>query len=135
MKIVVCVKYVPDAQADRTFEEADNTTDRDNVDGLLSELDEYAIDNGGRFPTPDQGLRALVHAPTTEPLPLRWKGPYVTDEQVLSDAWQAPFYYTVPGKHGSAYELWSLGSDRAEGGEGSEADFYSYRRDSMVVTR
>lgn len=44
MNIVVCVKYVPDAQADRTFTEDDRTTDRVNVDGLLSELDEYAIE-------------------------------------------------------------------------------------------
>ena len=44
MNIVVCVKYVPDAQSDRTFNESDNTTDRVGVDGLLSELDEYAIE-------------------------------------------------------------------------------------------
>jgi electron transfer flavoprotein beta subunit len=46
MKIVVCVKYVPDAQSERTFNESDNTTDRLGVDGLLSELDEYAIEAG-----------------------------------------------------------------------------------------
>jgi electron transfer flavoprotein beta subunit len=44
MNIVVCVKYVPDAQSDRTFNESDSTTDRVGVDGLLSELDEYAIE-------------------------------------------------------------------------------------------
>jgi electron transfer flavoprotein beta subunit len=43
MNIVVCVKYVPDATADRHFEE-DNTVDRIGVDGLLSELDEYAVE-------------------------------------------------------------------------------------------
>ncbi len=43
MKIVVCVKHVPDAQADRRFE-SDHTVDRVGVDGLLSELDEYAIE-------------------------------------------------------------------------------------------
>jgi len=43
MNIVVCVKYVPDAQADRRFA-ADATTDRTGVDGLLSELDEYAVE-------------------------------------------------------------------------------------------
>jgi electron transfer flavoprotein beta subunit len=43
MNIVVCVKYVPDATADRRFE-SDNTVDRDGVDGLLSELDEYAVE-------------------------------------------------------------------------------------------
>ncbi len=41
--IVVLVKYVPDATGDRKFE-ADNTVDRVGVDGLLSELDEYAVE-------------------------------------------------------------------------------------------
>jgi electron transfer flavoprotein beta subunit len=44
MNIVVCVKHVPDAQSDRTFNESDSTTDREGVDGLLSELDEYAVE-------------------------------------------------------------------------------------------
>jgi electron transfer flavoprotein beta subunit len=43
MKIVVCVKYVPDATADRRFN-ADSTVDREGVDGVLSELDEYAVE-------------------------------------------------------------------------------------------
>lgn len=43
MKIAVCVKYVPDATAERKFE-GDNTVDRVGVDGLLSELDEYAVE-------------------------------------------------------------------------------------------
>src|SRR6195952_939876 len=43
MNIVVCVKYVPDATADRHFE-ADNTVDREGTPGLLSELDEYAVE-------------------------------------------------------------------------------------------
>jgi electron transfer flavoprotein beta subunit len=43
MNIVVCVKHVPDATADRKFED-DNTVDRVGVDGLLSELDEYAVE-------------------------------------------------------------------------------------------
>jgi electron transfer flavoprotein beta subunit len=43
MNIVVCVKYVPDATADRHFED-DYTVDRVGVDGLLSELDEYAVE-------------------------------------------------------------------------------------------
>ena len=43
MNIVICVKYVPDATADRHFE-SDNTVDRVGVPGLLSELDEYAVE-------------------------------------------------------------------------------------------
>ncbi|WP_232524721.1 electron transfer flavoprotein subunit beta/FixA family protein [Nocardioides mangrovicus] len=37
------MKYVPDATADRTFE-SDHTVDRQGVPGLLSELDEYAVE-------------------------------------------------------------------------------------------
>ena len=46
MNIVVCIKYVPDAQSELTFNASDNTTDRLGVEGLLSELDEYAIEAG-----------------------------------------------------------------------------------------
>jgi len=48
MNIVVCVKYVPDATADRHFE-PDNTVDRVGVDGLLCELDEYAVEQALRI--------------------------------------------------------------------------------------
>lgn len=43
MKLVVCVKHVPDATANRSFD-ADGTVDRAGVDGLLCELDEYAVE-------------------------------------------------------------------------------------------
>lgn len=43
LKIVVCVKYVPDAVGDRRFAD-DLTVDREHVDGLLSELDEYGVE-------------------------------------------------------------------------------------------
>ena len=48
MKIVVCVKHVPDATGDRRFK-ADGTVDRVGVDGLLSELDEYAVEQALRI--------------------------------------------------------------------------------------
>ncbi|MGW3028081.1 electron transfer flavoprotein subunit beta/FixA family protein [Streptomyces sp. NPDC001221] len=43
LRIAVCVKYVPDATGDRHFAD-DSTVDREDVDGLLSELDEYAVE-------------------------------------------------------------------------------------------
>jgi electron transfer flavoprotein beta subunit len=45
MKILVLVKHVPDATGDRRFAE-DGTVDRAGSDGLLSELDEYAVEDG-----------------------------------------------------------------------------------------
>ncbi|MFE1407742.1 electron transfer flavoprotein subunit beta/FixA family protein, partial [Streptomyces sp. NPDC058770] len=47
LRIVVCVKYVPDATGDRRFSD-DLTVDREDVDGLLSELDEYAVEQALR---------------------------------------------------------------------------------------
>jgi electron transfer flavoprotein beta subunit len=61
MNIVVCVKHVPDATADRTFE-SDNTVDRVGVDGLLSELDEYAVEQALRIKEQRKGGDAEVTA-------------------------------------------------------------------------
>ena len=55
MNIVVCVKYVPDAQSDRSFNEVDNTTDRAGVEGLLSELDEYAVEEALKLAEANEG--------------------------------------------------------------------------------
>ena len=60
MNIVVCVKYVPDAQSDRTFNEADNTTDREGVEGLLSELDEYAVEEALKLAEAGEGEVTVV---------------------------------------------------------------------------
>lgn len=59
MNIVVCVKYVPDAQSERTFTE-DNTTDREGVDGLLSELDEYAVEEALKIVEAGEGEVTVV---------------------------------------------------------------------------
>ncbi|WP_116112882.1 electron transfer flavoprotein subunit beta/FixA family protein [Austwickia chelonae] len=59
MNIVVCVKYVPDAQSDRSFDE-DGTTDRASADGLLSELDEYAIEEALKIKEAGEGEVTVV---------------------------------------------------------------------------
>jgi len=59
MNVVVCVKYVPDATGDRHFE-ADNTVDRVGVDGLLSELDEYAVEQALQIKEAGAGSEEVV---------------------------------------------------------------------------
>jgi electron transfer flavoprotein beta subunit len=59
MNIVVCVKYVPDATADRHFED-DKTVDRVGVDGLLSELDEYAVEQALQLKEKNEGSEVTV---------------------------------------------------------------------------
>ena len=60
MNIVVCVKHVPDAQSERGFDASDNTTDRDSVDGLLSELDEYAVEEALKIVEAGEGEVTVV---------------------------------------------------------------------------
>jgi electron transfer flavoprotein beta subunit len=66
MNIVVCVKYVPDATADRHFE-SDNTVDRVGVPGLLSELDEYAVEQALQIKEKADGEDIEVTALTVGP--------------------------------------------------------------------
>ena len=66
MNIVVCVKYVPDSTADRHFE-ADYTVDRVGVDGLLSELDEYAVEQALQLKEKDDAGETVVTALTIGP--------------------------------------------------------------------
>jgi electron transfer flavoprotein beta subunit len=61
MNILVCVKYVPDATADRSFED-DGTVDRVGVDGLLSELDEYAVEQALQLKEKREGEDVVVTA-------------------------------------------------------------------------
>jgi electron transfer flavoprotein beta subunit len=46
MNIVVCVKQVPDTAVERKLKPTDGTLDRASVDGLINEIDEYAIEEG-----------------------------------------------------------------------------------------
>ncbi|MCW2794722.1 electron transfer flavoprotein subunit beta/FixA family protein [Nocardioides sp.] len=66
MNIVVCVKHVPDATGDRHFE-SDNTVDRVGVDGLLSELDEYAVEQALQIKEKAEGDDVTVTALTVGP--------------------------------------------------------------------
>jgi electron transfer flavoprotein beta subunit len=44
LNIVVCVKQAPDTAGERKLRPDDATLDREAVDGLINELDEYAIE-------------------------------------------------------------------------------------------
>ena len=44
MKIAVCVKQVPDTWAEKSLRAEDSTLDRASADGVLNELDEYAVE-------------------------------------------------------------------------------------------
>jgi len=49
VKIAVCVKQVPDTWAEKRLREQDATLDREAADGVMNELDEYAVEEGLRL--------------------------------------------------------------------------------------
>jgi electron transfer flavoprotein beta subunit len=49
MNIVVCVKQVPDTWAEKKLNPDDLTVDREGVDGVMNELDEYAVEEALRI--------------------------------------------------------------------------------------
>ncbi len=75
----------------------------------------------GRYPTQGEGLAALSAAP---PGVSGWNGPY--SKPIPPDPWGHPFHYLNPGKHGEI-DIYSLGSDNAEGGTGSAADIGNWQ--------
>jgi general secretion pathway protein G len=84
---------------------------------IASILDLYKLDVG-RYPDQQEGLDALVQKPPSEP---RWNGPYVKKADALIDPWGETYQYRFPGEHGD-YDLFTLGADRAVGGEGENQD-------------
>lgn len=86
---------------------------------LEQALDLYRLDNL-RFPTREQGLKALIERPSSEPLPRAWREDgYI--RRLPKDPWGQDYQYRMPGQHGR-YDVYSLGADAAEGGEANDAD-------------
>jgi general secretion pathway protein G len=77
----------------------------------------------GRYPNTQEGLQALITAPTGVP---NWNGPYWKKNTLPKDPWGNEYKYAAPGQHG-AYDLWSYGGDGKEGGEGTDKDITSWQ--------
>lgn len=83
-------------------------------------LDTFRLDTG-RYPTTEEGLKALREKPSGVE---NWRGPYLPKEIPL-DPWKRPYLYKCPGDHGE-YDLISYGLDGVEGGEGENQDVVSW---------
>ena len=84
-------------------------------------LDTFRIDVG-RYPTTEEGLKALREKPSGAE---EWQGPYLPKEIPL-DPWGRPYIYKSPGEHGD-YDLVSYGRDGVQGGEGEDEDIVSWK--------
>jgi len=98
---------------------------RSQIELLGAALDSYRLDNG-RYPTTAQGLQTLRAAPTVQPLPNNWQGPYLRKEVPL-DPWRNSYIFISPGTvNPTGYDLLSLGADGEYGGEGEDLDVVSW---------
>jgi general secretion pathway protein G len=106
-----------------TAQDAKISAAKASVAELESALERYQI-HMDRYPTTEEGLKALVEAPSGDDK--KWRGPYV--KMVRPDPWGNPFQYRSPGVHGkSGFDLWSRGADGADGGEGDAADIGNWQ--------
>ena len=87
------------------------------IQNISASLDHFELDVG-RYPTAEEGLQALVERPTNV---ASWNGPYLKSRSGLVDPWGQPYLYKSPGAHGDV-DVYSLGSDKAEGGSGEAQD-------------
>jgi general secretion pathway protein G len=102
-----------------TTQDAKVGASKAQVAELESALERFYV-HMDRYPTPEEGLKALVDAPTDD-TDKKWRGPYI--KQLRNDPWGNPYQYILPGTHHpTSFDLWSRGSDGAEGGEGEAAD-------------
>ncbi len=98
-------------------DKAKQTKAQADIAEIKTGLDRYYLDNGA-YPTTDQGLQALVAAPTGGRIPANYEtGGYL--QSIPKDPWGNPYFFQSDG---NGYTLKSFGADGVEGGEGKNAD-------------
>jgi general secretion pathway protein G len=103
----------------RRIDDANVTKAKQDIRALETALNLYRMDNF-RYPTTEQGLKALVTQPN-DPNIRNWKqGGYVRSLQ--KDPWGNDYAYISPGTRGGDYDLYTLGADNQQGGDGPDAD-------------
>jgi general secretion pathway protein G len=85
------------------------------VQSIAAALELFQGDNG-RYPTPQEGLQALVTRPASLD---NWNGPYLHSKDQLKDPWGHPYRYAVAGEN---VTVSTLGADDKEGGDGADKD-------------
>jgi general secretion pathway protein G len=106
-------------------EEARRTKAAIQIRSIEQAINLYKLDNG-QYPSTDQGLQALVEAPSVGRLAKKWRqGGYLEKGKVPKDPWDYDFIYISPGLHHD-FDLMSYGADSEPGGDGNDADINNW---------
>ena len=103
-------------------EKAKADATKTQIKGLETALDLYRLHNS-RYPSTEQGLKALLTKPEVGVLPKNWNGPYLRGKNLPEDGWGSPYRYL--SGNGNNYEIISLGADGIDGGTDLDADINS----------
>ena len=104
-------------QVIKHLRKAKTETAKVQVQALAAAVDSFHLDNG-RYPTNAEGLKVLIDRPGAAPA---WDGPYIQRRDSLMDPWSTPYLYKTPG-HAGEFDVYTLGSDHREGGDGDARD-------------
>jgi general secretion pathway protein G len=102
----------------RRIDDAQIAKAKQDIRSYETALNLFRMDNF-KYPTTDQGLAALVTKPSDTSVRNWREGGYISG--MRKDPWGNDYHYQNPGSHGE-YDLFTLGADGAEGGEGINAD-------------
>ncbi len=78
--------------------------------------------NYSRYPETQPGLQALLEPPAAE----GGAAPEAYIRRLPNDPWGRAYEYIIPGEHG-AFDLYTLGADGEEGGDGVDADIGNWQ--------
>lgn len=101
---------------------ARRTAARAQINSFMTALGAYKLDTG-TYPTTEMGLNALRVKPENAN---QWAGPYLPQD-IPMDPWSRPYLYKYPGEHGDEPDVISLGADGQPGGDGNNADIFSWK--------
>jgi general secretion pathway protein G len=121
--VIVIIGLLAGFVAPRYFSQVGKSeiqVEKAQIDAFEKALDQYRLDTR-RYPSTDQGLKALIEKPANEP---QWNGPYLRKEVPL-DPWGKPYQYKAPGTKGD-YDLVSYGKDGQPGGSGEASDITNF---------
>ena len=79
------------------------------ISALETALREYNI-KYGTFPTTEQGLKALVQKPESEPVPKNWKR-LLSKKTLPKDPWGRDYQYRYPGEK-EDFDVFSFGKNK-----------------------
>jgi len=88
-----------------------------DVNTIKLAINKYSVEHNGIIPSTEEGLKKLVDEKYLE-----------NKKDVLNDPWGRPWNYRSPGEKDASneFEIWSLGADGKEGGDGVNADIKSW---------